>query len=891
MDNRTLWWSPDAPALIDVHEFDRLAASAQSRGSAVDLYRGDLLERVDEEWLFVIRERYRTRLSELLLGLSDSCRRYGDPTNGIRYARRLLSMDPFAELGLRHLMEAQAEAGDVAGALKDFLEFRERLNREMGAEPAPETVTLFERLRVRHASEPANKDGQIRHNVPLAATTFIGREREMAELSDLVGRYSAVTVVGVGGMGKSRLVQQIATRVVANFADGVRFVTLAELPETDSILGALTTSLGLSQGSETGMQQLVLEHLAERDVLVVLDNCERHVPACRGLVQAVLDTCPRVRVLSTSRIPIGHAGERLYHLEPLAIPHDLESGSRPIVAASDASQLFLERAATVAPAQPLTAEDASALVDICRRLGGIPLALEIAAARRRVLTIAQISERLGDAALVLDYARDDASAHQRTVRSAIAWSYEGLADHERRTFRSLSAFRSPFTLAAAERAAESASAAPPIVDQITSLAERSLLYVIHGEREARYRLLEPVREFAYMRLLEANEACAAVERVIAHYADTTRKLGLPEGGDKPRLAYDAIEPDRPNIRFALESVVDFGASLALATELALSMTLLWQDRGLVAEGTAVLARLGAVLASEPPTPVIVRLLNEASDLARLAADYDLARHFCSLAADAAGKIDDRAGAAAATFAAATIDYTINDLASAEEKFARARADFEACGESGQAARAMIDLGLIDLQKARFEPAATQLREALAALRPTGQHRWIAFATSGLAFAERFLGNLPEARALSLESLALARDSANLLLMNTSLSNLAHIAVLSGDGASARTCLREGLLLVRVGAYTFSLLHYLETASRLLYNEGDYRASAVLFSAVYALAATYSMAPTSEDAEILASLGRSLSIRLSESELSRAREELGAASTQSCVDAALRCLSL
>ena len=309
-DARTVRWNPNAPVWLDVAEYEQLAANPATTGEAVELYSDDLANRIDEDWLRGPRERFREKQTALLLSLIDSLRARGDRAGAMGYAQRLARHDPLREDGVRALIELRHEMGDRATALQGFRDFTKRLQEELGVEPMPETIAAYERVK-------AGSEVQTRHNFPASLTTFVGREYEFEMLQTLLMKRRLVTLVGTGGVGKTRLANEAARTMVDHFADGAWLVELASLGDPDLIISAIAHTLGLQNATEASL----LTMLQSKHILLVLDNCE-HVTRRGGEAPAerLLNGCPRLHVLATSREPLRASGERTERVASLGLP-------------------------------------------------------------------------------------------------------------------------------------------------------------------------------------------------------------------------------------------------------------------------------------------------------------------------------------------------------------------------------------------------------------------------------------------------------------------------------------------------------------------------------------------------------------------------------------------
>ncbi len=347
------------------------------------------------------------------------------------------------------------------------------------------------------------------HNLPIQLTRFIGREREIAEVTPLLAAERLVTLMGTGGAGKTRLALQIAQGLVETFPHGVWLIELAPLADPDLIPHTIASTLGVRLESSRGVTDSLIAFLRPRTTLLLLDNCEHLIGACATLVDHILRACPRVRVLTTSREALGIAGERAWRVPSLVLPAAKPDVPLDAASKSEAVRFFVDRAQAVASHFTLSPANTSTVVRICQRLDGIPLALELAAARMKLLSLEQISARLDDRFQLLTGGSRTAVPRQQTLRATIDWSYDLLSDEERRLLRRLAVFTGGCSLEAAEQVCGSnESSGDDTIELLSHLIDKSLVAVDDEDGERRYRLLETVRQYARDRLFESGEAAA-----------------------------------------------------------------------------------------------------------------------------------------------------------------------------------------------------------------------------------------------------------------------------------------------------------------------------------------------------------------------------------------------
>ncbi len=492
---------------IDVLAFDEAVKheDAVSLNTAVMLYRGPLLEGCTEDWATperVAREQACLHALELLAA---KAREQGDRNAEIGFLCRLLAVDPYRESALCALMTACAEKGDYAQATALYRDFRLRLHAELNSEPEASTTSLYRSLRdsrtrptpfSRVSLSPsvalsAFKTGNdFPSNLPLPVTSFIGREKEMGEVKGLLEKTRLLTLTGSGGSGKTRLSQQVAGDIVPAFPEGVWLVELAAVTDPGLVTQAVAAVLGVREQVGESLQGTLMASLKGKCLLLLLDNCEHLVSACGQLATAMLRSCPDVRILATSRERLGIAGELTYRVPSLTLP-DLDQPLTPeSLMVSESVRLFRERTLFHKPDFMITDENTPVLAQLCHRLDGIPLALELAAARVRSLSVEDINGRLDSRFRLLTGGDRSALPRQQTLRALVDWSYDLLTEREKVLLARLSTFAGGWTLEAAEAVCGSDSLeAWEMLDLLTGLLDKSLVLIMEENCWTRYWML------------------------------------------------------------------------------------------------------------------------------------------------------------------------------------------------------------------------------------------------------------------------------------------------------------------------------------------------------------------------------------------------------------------
>ncbi|MFN8539583.1 MAG: tetratricopeptide repeat protein [Thermomicrobiales bacterium] len=624
--------------------------------------------------------------------------------------------------------------------------------------------------------------------LPLPATTFVGRAEEIAAFATLLadGTTRLLTLTGPGGVGKTRLALEAATRLAVRFPDGLAFVPLAALPTPDLVPGALAQALGLAERPGRTLLAGIVEHLRERRTLLLFDNCE-HLPDLAPLVAELLIACPHLTLLATSRTPLHLSAERQFPVSPLALP-PVTALPPEDLARHAAVALFLHRARAVAPAFTVTAASAEAIGAICRRLDGLPLALELAAAWTKILPADLLLARLAPALPLLADGPRDLPARQRTLRDAIGWSYDLLTPSQQALLRRLAVFAGGCTLEAIEAVCAPGDASPGgILVGLAALVDASLVQppAAAAADTLRYSLLETVREYAEEQLIASGEA----EAIRRRHAETF--LAVVEAAQAHLVGPDEavwllrLEAEHPNFRAALRWCLH-RREADLAVRFAGSLWRFWAERTHLTEGRRWLTEILTLARSMPapdnadPTagiapPRLAMLLHVTANLIRVQGDYPAAEAMYEECLAIRRARDDRRGIVGAL-------NNLGIIANEQGNYARALRHNEAAlplarniDDPYPIAMSLVSLG--ESTRALGDPAraAELFTESRAHFAQLG-HTWgIALALSGLGDTARDQGDTAQAAAAYRESLALTAQLGERRIAADALEGLAHLA--------------------------------------------------------------------------------------------------------------------
>lgn len=578
----------------DVLQFERLAGEARAGGdltalrTAIAAYTGDLLpEDRFSDWALRRREDLRESVSDLLV---DAAGKSADEADWLR----ALAVDPLHEQAVRGLMRVLAAAGRRSEALTRYERLRDDLRAAYGTDPDPETRRLYRELLTGSRGDEPRPAGRPRTNVGAALTSFVGREREITDIHCLLEPGGLLTLTGVGGAGKTRLAEEAARRLLPGSPDGVWIAELARVHDPRLVPDAVTEALGLEPSAGPDPLRTLTGRLSSATLVLVLDNCEHLLTACADLAGALRRSCPGVTLLATSREPLHVPGEVTFRVPSLELPEPADARDPDRLSTFASVRLFLDRAQDVRPGFALEAGNAASVVEICRRLDGIPLALELAAARVSHLEAAEIAERLTEALSLLG--RRGAVTRHATLRAALEWSHTLLSSDEQILLRRLAVFAGTFPLTAVEQVcADDRLPQPEILDCLGRLADKSLIQIERAGDRSRYRLLETIRQLARERLAAAGEADTFDSAHCRHFLglavehDLDRTTGFVL--ERPQL----LDPDHDNLRAALGWAIRHDPDRGL--RLGVSLWRYWLARGHFVEGAGWLERILAVPAA------------------------------------------------------------------------------------------------------------------------------------------------------------------------------------------------------------------------------------------------------------------------------------------------------
>ena len=778
-EDESLVLCPEGDLWVDVDAFEQ--ATARARGTkepatyraALDLYQGDLLpEDRYEEWTEGRREELRQLYLALLVKLARLHEERAEHGLAIKALRKVTAKESTLEEAHVDLMRLHAISGRPERALTQYERLREVLSRGLGTRPAASSRRMRDEIAAGSlpitpsvvSSQEKEPIGVGKHNLPAPRTSFVGREQEMVEVKRMLAMTRLLTLTGAGGSGKTRLALEVARDLVSIYPDGVWLVTLAGLSEGDLVPRAVATALQVPERPGQPLTDTLVEALEAKELLLMLDNCEHLVEAAACLVDTLLDSCPHLGVLATSREPLGISGEVNWSVPPLPLPAkaDEESNGGVTIESllrSQAVRLFVDRARLRLPDFQLTQHNAGAVARVCRKLDGIPLAIELATGRMGALAVEQVAQRLDVSLDVLSGTNRISAPRQQTLRATIDWSHKLLSEAEQKLFERFSVFAGGWTLEAAEVVCSGGVVEQEdVLSLLGGLVDKSLAVAGAATGGAiRYRMLEPIRQYAWEKLEQNGEADEARDRHAAFF------LSLAERAEPelPRLRQSAwlerLEGEHDNMREALSWALEHEEG-ELALRLGAALWRFWHVRGYLSEGLRWMKR---VLAEGEPAASQVRVK----------------------ALEGMGWLTQFQG-----------------------DFARAKATYEEMlklsrelGDKGNIATALNSLGTVAAQQGDNERARTLLDENLEVIKEleaegspatTLKKFYVCNLLGYLAINEE--NDYARGTTLWEESLALARKLGDDYLIGTTLGNLGHVALMQRAFERAKARSEEAL---------------------------------------------------------------------------------------------------
>ena len=798
-EDESLVLCPEGRLWVDVEAFAKSAATAKRTREpaaywvALELYAGNLLpgDRY-EAWAEEQREALRRTYLSLLLELGALYEERGELGPAIETLRKVVADEPTNEVAHMGLMRLHVLSCQPGEAISQYERLREALSGQLGMEPSAAIQRLRDEIVAGKCPSPLTSPVGLsqeealtggKHNLPSPRTTFVGREHELTKVKRELAITRLLTLTGAGGSGKTRLALEVARELAGAYPDGTWLIELAPLSEGELVPQVMATTLKVREQPSRSLTDTLTEALREKETLLVVDNCEHLMDSVTLLLGTLLDSCPRLRVLATSREALNVTGESVWRVSSLSMPDTNRLAATGELTSYDAVRLFLDRARLRLPGFGLTPVNAGAIAEICCKLEGIPLAIELTTARMATLSVRQISEKLQDPLGLLSIGERTAVPRQQTLRGTLNWSYELLSESEQVLFGVLSVFAGGWTLEAAEAVCPGEILEEgEVLDLLGGLVDKSMVVTEEGADErARYRMLEPVRQYAREKLEESRET-NAVRRRHADFFLTLAEEAEPRlRGSEQEEWLGQLEIEHDNLRSALSWTSERGET-ELALRLAGALGEFWHIRGYLSEGRRWLQ--AALERESTPEEPRVRALARAGYLAWETSDYERATALSEEALSLARELEDTTGEAAALYnlgAVATLEVRLEE---ASASLGEATELLRTLGDEVSLARALQGLGLVEVARHNFERAVALYDEGLPLARRSEDNLALALMLGMGALAFLGLGDHRQVRDLCAEAMDLSQRLGHLHTIAFILHVLASLAGAQGQPVRA-----------------------------------------------------------------------------------------------------------
>ena len=782
----------------DALKFQTLARQNDpaSLRTAIDLYVGPFLMGNGSSWTRLKRSEFIGTLVGAISKLALGADAGGDVDLAAWAWRKAMLVEPSNEVNMCRLMSALARTGDFAGMVRQYRDFQSRLKHELGLIPSPQTTAHYRHLLteaklVAAHSAASSAEPPQKRVLPSPTTSFIGRLAEKTAISDALASHRIVTITGVGGVGKTRLATEVTASISAEYGDRIYLADLSEGPESIPVAEAVASAINVSGSDPSGTVATIEGHIGDRKTLLIIDDAERFVDQCASLVAELVARCPGLRVLCTTRRPMHIGGEFVIPVRPLPVP---ASKVRSIEQAmeSEAVVLFIDRARASAPAFHLTDSNTSDVAEICRRLDGLPLALELAAVRLRSLSPKEILSRLESDYQMLGQAGGPVERHG-TLEATLAWSFELLSPTEQDVFLCLSVFPGSWTVAAAvDVCANRQTKKEEIPRIVIQLVEHSLVEFDLLGQQGRYRLLDCVRSYAQNKLHEQGRG--RLDLRLRHAEHFLQVAESPEFSERlhPIAENDPLL-DGPNFSFAIESFLLAGDPEPLQKALRLVNALFpyWRRGGRLSEGLEIslkVVRNVKIQSSDELAEALFRAGSAAHELYRL----PVANHLLNRAEAVADALGLEFWSTESLRLRGELAANQGRLEEAQALLGSAADRFGAIGDQRGVALSKGALGYAAKLAGNLQQAKTLTEEAMALHTLTGDSEGRLWCLGSLGSVYHVMGNYSGASAMFTEALAQHRLTGNLPGQAWNLGSLGEASLRLGDVDAAIGHLRQAL---------------------------------------------------------------------------------------------------
>lgn len=792
-DDLSIAFNAAADYWLDASALDHLSETSSANELIVVLseYRGELLPGFYEEWVVLERDHLTSVFEHHMARLLSMLQAEKRWLEVLEWGERWIKLGQKPEPAYQALMSAHAAKGDMSKVAGTYERCIKSL-QEYGIEPSEQTRALFARLKaVKGYLEPdlavptyEKRKEAPRSNIPVPLTSFIGREKEIDRVVKSMSKKRLITLTGPGGVGKTRLAIQASNILLNEFRDGVWWVDLVGLKDDSLVLQALAQTADVREVPNQPLLETLIEYVRTKQVLLVLDNCEHLIDSCARLTDRLLSACPGLKIMVTSREMLGLIGEEICHVPALSIP---EPGSIPqpeALGQYESVFMFVERAEAVSPGFKLTGRNALSVIQICQRLDGIPLAIELAAARVKLLPVEKIAARLDARFDLLTGGSRTAFPRHQTLRAAIDWSYDLLPAKEKKLFARLAVFSGSWKLDEAQAICSSADISPEeVLDLLANLVAKSLVTVERPEGEARFHMLETLREYALKKLPETGEVQS---RHLEFYRQMAEEIEPRLHSAEQAFWLNRLEAVHENLRAALDWSLT-GGDLESGLKLAGALWLFWDIRGYHLEARVWLDRLLTQSQNRVPEPgasALVRALYVSGHLRQRQGEYEQARKEYTASLSIYRQMGEERQVAVVLRGLGEIAQDEGDPSSARLYYEQSLELCRSLGDFKGMSIALSHLAILAFLQGDYEQAAMLCIETLAIGRERGSRRTTAVALTTLGFAAWGKGELGFAEAQFEEALALQAELTDQMVAQYSLMGFALVASARGQYARA-----------------------------------------------------------------------------------------------------------
>lgn len=629
-----------------------------------------------------------------------------------------------------------------------------------------------------------------RHNLPVQLTSFIGREKEIADIAGMIKDHRLVTLTGVGGTGKTRLALQVSADLIDEYPDGVWFVALAPLSDPTLVPQEVASAWQIEDQSEQSLSKALSDYARSKQMLLILDNCEHVLEAGASLANDLLRAAPNIKILATSRVSLNLEGEVTYFVHPLALPDTEQNLPLPELTQYEAVRLFIERAVSVRPTFNVTNENAPAVAQICQRLDGIPLAIELAAARIRALSPDQIAGRLKNRFDLLTGGSRTAVPRQQTLRATMDWSYDLLIGDERVLLNQLSVFAGTFSLEAVESICIRKNGSKRnTLDLLNALVDNSLVNVVEEIQESRYELLETLQQYASEKLFASGELQTILDKHLAFYIGLAEK-GFPHVWVGRTEWIDRFELEYNNFRAAMDHAI--ATNLESAIQLGRSLSMFWDYSFRRKEGYVWAMKLLDLTASWKPGQSRAAALLLAGDRASMIGEYKQGLQLLEASLEMTRRFGDMSDLNLTLYNLAAVNWFIGNWVKMREYAEQHLKTSQELNDRRGIHDALLQLGVAECGLGDNEKGNSLFEESLALARKEDSPNSIAFALASLGKLARINGELAKARDFYLECAELRRNIRHRSGLANTLLILGQIALQDNDAVQARKMFEESL---------------------------------------------------------------------------------------------------